>query len=67
MLNLSPSLLLSNKVDNYFTLVMIIAKRARQITDMPDKLSNIDNPIIQSIKEFNENKLIYIRTKSGIK
>lgn len=60
---------LLDKVDSRYTLVVAAAKRARQILDgsnlMEDEPS--DKPVTAAIKEIDEGKITYIRTKSGIK
>ncbi|ABN52546.1 MAG TPA: DNA-directed RNA polymerase subunit omega [Hungateiclostridium thermocellum] len=60
---------LLEKVDSRYTLVVATAKRARQLTDGANKLTNCesDKPVTVAINEINENKITYIRTKSGIK
>lgn len=69
MIDPSLSALLS-KVDNSrYTLVVATAKRARQITDGAHRLTkcNSDKAVTVAINEINENKITYVRTKSGIK
>jgi DNA-directed RNA polymerase subunit omega len=61
---------LLKKVDNSrYTLVVATAKRARQITEGSHKLTkcNSDKTVTIAINEINENKITYVRTKSGIK
>jgi DNA-directed RNA polymerase subunit omega len=60
---------LLSKVDSRYTLVVAAAKRARQITEGASKLTkNVsDKPVTIAINEINENKITYVRTKSGIK
>lgn len=60
---------LMDKVDSKYTLVVITAKRARQIAEGAEKLakSDSDKPVTVAIHEVNENKISYIRAKSGIK
>ncbi len=61
---------LLEKVDNSrYTLVVATAKRARQLVDGAHKLTkcNSDKPVTVAINEVNENKITYVRTKSGIK
>lgn len=57
------------KVDSRYTLVIIAAKRARQISENSHRLlrDNAEKPVTQAINEINENKITYVRTKSGIK
>ncbi|MCR4435439.1 MAG: DNA-directed RNA polymerase subunit omega [Clostridiales bacterium] len=60
---------LMEKVDSRYTLVVATAKRARQLADGAHKLTkcNSDKPVTIAINEINENKITYVRTKSGIK
>jgi len=60
---------LMNKVDSRYTLVVATAKRARQLVDGSHKLTrvNSDKPVTVAINEISENKITYVRTKSGIK
>ena len=60
---------LLKKVDSRYTLVVETAKRSRQLVGGANKLvdckSNKDVTI--AVNEINEDKITYIRTKSGIK
>lgn len=60
---------LMSKVDSRYTLVVAAAKRARQLADGANKLTKCssDKPVTIAINEINENKITYVRTKSGIK
>ncbi|MCX7923220.1 MAG: DNA-directed RNA polymerase subunit omega [Clostridia bacterium] len=60
---------LMKKVDSRYTLVVAAAKRARQLADGAHKLTrcNSDKPVTVAINEISEDKITYIRTKSGIK
>jgi DNA-directed RNA polymerase subunit omega len=60
---------LLSKVDSRYTLVVATAKRARQLADGANKLTkcNSDKPVTIALNEVNENKITYVRTKSGIK
>lgn len=60
---------LLKKVDSRYTLVVATAKRARQIAEGANKLTSFDSdkPVTIAIHEINEDKITYIRTKSGIK
>lgn len=60
---------LLTKVDSRYTLVVAAAKRARQITEGAHKLTECesDKAVTIAINEIDENKITYIRTKSGIK
>jgi DNA-directed RNA polymerase subunit omega len=60
---------LLGKVDSRYTLVVAAAKRARQITEGAHKLTKClsDKPVTIAINEIHDNKITYVRTKSGIK
>ena len=60
---------LLNKVDSRYTLVVIAAKRARQLADGAHKLTKYisDKSVTTAINEVEEGKITYVRTKSGIK
>jgi DNA-directed RNA polymerase subunit omega len=60
---------LLTKVDSRYTLVVATAKRARQLTEGAHKLTECDSDklVTIAINEINEEKITYIRTKSGIK
>lgn len=60
---------LLSKVDSRYTLVVATAKRARQLADGARKLTRCssEKPVTVALNEINEDKITYIRTKSGIK
>lgn len=60
---------LMEKVDSRYTLVVASSKRARQLIDGANKLTKCtsEKPVTVAINEISENKITYIRTKSGIK
>lgn len=60
---------LLDKADSRYTLVMLAAKRARQITEGANKLTKHESekPVTVAINEICEDKVTYVRTKSGIK
>lgn len=60
---------LLEKIDTRYTLVVAAAKRARQLVDGANRLTDCfsDKPVTVAINEINEDKITYIRTKSGIK
>lgn len=60
---------LMEKVDSRYTLVVATAKRARQLAEGAPKLTRCtsEKPVTVAINEINENKITYVRTKSGIK
>ncbi|HHW00511.1 MAG TPA: DNA-directed RNA polymerase subunit omega [Clostridiaceae bacterium] len=60
---------LLEKVDSRYTLVIVTAKRARQLVDGAGKVtaSESDKPVTVAINEINEGKVTYTRTKTGIK
>lgn len=68
MINPSIVNLLKN-VDNRYTLVVMTAKRARQLIDGAKPLLDIDSakPVTIAINEINEEKISYESVKSGIK
>ncbi|MEN8907732.1 MAG: DNA-directed RNA polymerase subunit omega [Clostridiales bacterium] len=61
--------LLLNKVDSKYTLVVAIAKRARQICEGANILTEVtsDKSVTVAIHEMSEDKIAYVRTKGGIK
>ena len=60
---------LLKKADSRYTLVMLAAKRARQISEGANKLTKHESekPVTIAINEISEDKITYVRTKSGIK
>ena len=60
---------LMTKTDSRYTLVMLAAKRARQVADGAHKLTECesDKPVTVAINEIADDKITYVRTKSGIK
>ncbi|MDU2066534.1 MAG: DNA-directed RNA polymerase subunit omega [Sporomusaceae bacterium] len=65
-----PSLdLLVNKVDSKYTLVVLAAKRARQIMDGEPTLIDCrsNKPVTMALEEVALGKVSYERTKAGIK
>jgi len=60
---------LLDKVDSRYTLVVAVAKRARQLADGAKVLTDhqSDKYVTLATHEIDENKITYIRTKSGIK
>lgn len=60
---------LLSKVDSRYTLVVETAKRARQLVDGAHKLTKCtsEKPVTVALNEINEDKITYVRTKSGIK
>ncbi|HYE80593.1 MAG TPA: DNA-directed RNA polymerase subunit omega [Clostridia bacterium] len=56
---------LLEKVDSKYTLVVAVAKRARQLVDGQPKLTRVDSnkPVTIAINEINENKIMYERNK----
>jgi len=57
------------KVDSRYTLCILVGKRARQITCGAQRLTkfNSEKAVTIAVHEINENKITYVRTKSGIK
>jgi DNA-directed RNA polymerase subunit omega len=58
-----------DKVDSRYTLVILAAKRARQIQEGAHVLSESDSqkPVTMATNEIGEDKITYVRTKSGVK
>ncbi|HOH89275.1 MAG: DNA-directed RNA polymerase subunit omega [Clostridia bacterium] len=56
---------LLEKVDSKYTLVVAVAKRARQLVDGQPKLTNVNSnkPVSIAINELYEDKITYERTK----
>jgi len=56
---------LMEKVDSKYTLVVAVAKRARQLTDGSEKLTHInsDKPVTVATNELCEGKITYMRNK----
>jgi len=68
-LNNPPIDQLLNKADSKYTLIIIASKRARQITEKEPELlqGGIINPVSLALKELNEDRILWKRTKDGIK
>lgn len=65
-----PSLdVLVDKVDSKYTLVVFAAKRAREIMNGEGSLvdSKSNKPVTVALEEIANNRIVYERTKSGIK
>jgi DNA-directed RNA polymerase subunit omega len=60
---------LMKNMDSRYTLVIAVAKRARQINDGAQRLTKYhsDKPVTLAIHEIGEKKVNYTRTKNGIK
>ena len=60
---------LTEKVDSRYTLVVAVAKRARQLVEGSKPLVSVesDRPVTIAVHELNERKITYKRTKEGIK
>ena len=56
---------LLEKVDSKYTLVVAVAKRARQLVDGQPKLTKVESskPVTIAINEIDEGKIIYERNK----
>jgi DNA-directed RNA polymerase subunit omega len=56
---------LLEKVDSKYTLVVAVAKRARQLVDGQPKLTKVESnkPVTIAINEINEQKVTYERNK----
>lgn len=67
---MQPSLdILMTKVDSKYTLVVAIAKRAREITEGENQLmpTKSKKPVTIAMCEIAADKIAYERTKMGIK
>jgi DNA-directed RNA polymerase subunit omega len=67
---INPSIVsLLEKVDNRYSLVVVTARRARQLIDGAEPMVKIDSskPVTIAINEINEGKITYESIKSGIK
>ncbi|MDF2571727.1 MAG: rpoZ 2 [Sporomusa sp.] len=67
---INPSLdVLVQKVDSKYTLVVLAAKRAREIMDGQPPLaeSKSNKPVTIALEEVAQGKITYERTKTGIK
>ncbi len=60
---------ISKKADSRYTLVVEVAKRARQLVDGQKPLVSVDSPkpVTIAIHEVNQGKVHYRKTKEGIK
>jgi len=60
---------LMKKVDSRYTLCVVVARRARQLLEgaYSHVKCNSEKPVTIAAHELNEGKLIYVRTKSGLK
>jgi DNA-directed RNA polymerase subunit omega len=60
---------LLKKVDNKFTLCILVGKRARQVINGAHKLTECksEKAVTIAINETNEDMITYVRTKTGIK
>lgn len=56
---------LLEKVDSKYTLVVAVAKRARQLVDGQPKLTKVESnkPVTIAINEINDEKITYERNK----
>jgi DNA-directed RNA polymerase subunit omega len=54
---------LLEKVDSKYTLVVAVAKRARQLVDGQPRLTKVDSnkPVTIAINEINDRKIVYER------
>lgn len=67
---INPSIdILVTKVDSKYTLVVLAAKRAREIMDGSTSLvdSRSNKQVTIALEEIAQEKITYERTKSGIK
>ncbi len=67
---INPSIVdLLDKVDNRYSLVIVTSKRARQIIDGAERLTDIksNKALTLAINEVNENEISYETLKEGYK
>lgn len=67
---INPSIVnLLSKVDNRYTLIVLTARRARQLIDGDEPKVNIEStkPVTIAINEIYQNKITYETVKEGIK
>lgn len=59
------------KVDSRYTLVVVAAKRARRLTEKKenerDNGLNVRKPVSEALKEIAQGRILYRRTRQGIK
>lgn len=60
---------LMKKVDSRYTLVVLSAKRARQLTEDDVNIDehNSNKPVSIAVNQINEGKVSCVRTRKGIK
>ncbi len=60
---------LMKKVDSRYTLVVVAAKRARKLTEKRDNNNGytVRKPVTEALKEIAQGRIVYRRTKQGIK
>lgn len=67
---INPSIVsLLEKVDNRYALVVVTAKRARQLIAGEKRLTEIESnkPVTIAIHEISEGKIVYEKVKTDIK
>lgn len=67
---INPSIVsLLEKVDNRYSLIVLTAKRSRELIDGARPLVDMDStkPVTIAINEINEGKITYESVKAGIK
>lgn len=70
MMMQQPSLAaLMEEVDSRYTLVVIAARRARQLVEGAPRLEDVpsDKPVTVALREIAADKISYERTRSGYK
>ena len=63
---------LMEMIDDRYTLVVVAAKRARQLVDkqaeLPAERQDVNlKPVLQAVEEFYDGKIAYTRVKEGAK
>lgn len=69
MMNQPPLDTLRDRVDSRYTLVVTVAKRARQLLEGGKSLIECDSekPVTVALQELAANKITFERTRTGIK
>ena len=58
---------LMQKVDSRYTLVVVVAKRARELTDQKESGPSVRKPVTEALKEISQGQVSYRSTRLGIK
>lgn len=58
---------LMKKVDSRYTLVVVVAKRARMLTEKGEEDDPVTKPVTRALHEVVQGQIRYRRTKHGVK